>query len=196
MKLLHQIFLDKLICHRLHIQDDAAAENGRQKRIYIRCQQQNNRIGRRFLQGFQNRVLRLRCHLLRLVDNINLIGTAVGLDAHIVIDLRTDVIDTDGIRLFMCHMNNIGMVVRQRLLAGMTFLTRLRPLLFTLQRHSKDPRNELLAGGFLTVDDVRMGNLSRPDRILQVFLHLLLSYNVPKVSHTPSFLCTFHTNPM
>ena len=126
----------------------------------------------------------------------NLIGAAVGFDPHVIIDLRTDVVDTDGIRLFMRHMNNIGMVVRQRLFAGMTFLTRLRPLLFTLQRHSKDPRNELLAGGFLTIDDVRMGNLSRSDRILQVFLHLLLSYNVPKVSHTPSFLCTFHTNPM
>ena len=66
------------------------------------------------------------------VHNIDLIRAAVRLDGDIVVDLRTNIIYADGIRLLMADIDNIRLIVRQRLLTGMTFLTGLRAAFFTL----------------------------------------------------------------
>ena len=94
------------------------------------------------------------------------IRAAVRLDGNIVVNLRTNIIYADGIRLLMADIDNIRLIVRQRLFTGMTFLTRLGSALFTLQGHGKYSGNKFFAGGFFTVDDISMGNLLRRNGVL------------------------------
>lgn len=119
----HKIVPHQIIRHRLHVQYHAAAEDRRQQSIHIGGQQHDHCVLGRLFQRFQDRILRLGRHLLCLVHNIDLIGTAVWLDGDIIVDLRTNIVYADGIRLLMADIDNIRLIVRQRLFTGMTFLT-------------------------------------------------------------------------
>ena len=163
---MHEIITHQFIGYRLHVQYHATAEDRRQQRIHVRSQQHDHCILRRFLQRFQDCILRLGRHLLCLVHNIDLIRAAVRFDGDIVVDLRTNIIYADGIGLLMADIDNVRLVVRQRLLTGMAFLTRLGSALFTLQGHGKYSGNKFFAGGFFTVDDISMGNLLRRNGVL------------------------------
>ena len=105
--------------------------------FYIIGQKHDHCIFRRLLDCLQQRVLRLKCQLLRLVDDINLVRTAVRLDHHIVNELLADFIDADGVRLFMLHINDIRMILALCLFTGRAFHTGLDPVLLALKRHRK-----------------------------------------------------------
>ena len=166
MQLLHQIVSHQIVRYRLHVQYHATAENRRQQRIHVRSQQHDHCILGRLLQCFQDCILRLGRHLLCLIHNIDLIRAAVRLDGDIVVDLRTDIVHADGIRLLVADVNDVRLIVRQRLLTGMTFLAWLRSALFTLQGHGEYSGNEFLAGRLFTVNNISMGNLFRRNGIL------------------------------
>ena len=87
-------------------------------------------------------------------------------NADIVIDLTANIFYADGIRLFMSDVNNIRLVITHSLLTGMAFTTRLCLPFFTLQCHCKDTGNKLFAGVAFSIDNIRMRNLIRRNRIL------------------------------
>ena len=68
--------------------------------------------------------MRLGRHLLRLIHDIDLVGAGIGLHAHVAADLHAHVVHADRVRLFMGNLDDVGMVVGQRLLAGMASLAR------------------------------------------------------------------------
>ena len=179
---LHQIFFHQLICHRAHVQNHTPALNGGQQCLQTGGQDHDDAVFRRLLQGLQQCILCLHGHLLALTDDINLVRTAVRLDGHIIVDLGTDVVYTDGVGLFMYQPDNIRLILRECLLTGTAFLTGLNPLtavlLFTLQRHGKELCYKFFSRTALAVDNICMGNFSQTDRILQMLFDRVLPDDV------------------
>ena len=81
-------------------------------------QKQDDSICRRFLDCFQQCILCLLVHFFRLIHNIHFVAAAVWFYHNIVIDLGTDIVHPDGIRLFVGYINDIGLIMIHRLFAG------------------------------------------------------------------------------
>lgn len=94
-----------------------------QEDILIRCQKQDHRIGGWLLNGLQQRILCLDRHFLCFIHNIDLVIAAVGPYHNSIIDLLPDIIHANAGRLLMGHMDQVRMVPRQHLPAGMTLHT-------------------------------------------------------------------------
>ena len=124
--MLHEIFLHKTIIHHFQIQTHTPGTDRRKKTVDITCQQYDHRIFRWLLDSFQNGILCLYCHHLRIRNNVDLIRTAVRLDIHIMDNLFTHLINTDAARLLMSHCDDIRMILADHLLTGITGHTRFR----------------------------------------------------------------------
>ena len=143
-QLLHQVFADQLIADIAQLQHDTSGSDGRKKLLCILSQKKNHRILRWLFQCLQQCILRLRRHQICLRHNINLIWSLIRLDLNIVIQLCTNVIHTDRIRLLMLHPDYIRMIATICLFAGMTLVTRRTSLFLTKQRLCKKRCQHLL----------------------------------------------------
>ena len=181
--MLHQIFLHKTVIHHLQIQTHTSGTDRRKKTVDIACQQHDHRIFRRFLDSFQNGILRLHCHHLRIRNDINLIRTAVRLDIHITHNLVTHLVNADASRLLMSYCNDIRMILADHLLTGITSHTRFRLSRFALQRCRKSPRTKLLAGSRFPCKNIRVGYLTCLYRILQMPDYIVMADDVMKSCH-------------
>ena len=68
--------------------------------------------------GGSSIVLCLLVHFFRLIHNIHFVAAAVWFYHNIVIDLGTDIVHPDGIRLFVGYIDDIGLIMIHRLFAG------------------------------------------------------------------------------
>ena len=168
---MHQKLLNLAVLNRLHIQDNTPAQYCRQKRIYIRRENQYNHILRRLLQCFQQSILGLNRHLLALIHNINFLRAAVRFNCHSPINLTANILHSDGSRLLMGNKNNIRLVASQSLLTGMAFLAWFNPLpALTLQSHCKGFGYKFFSGIFLPINNISMRYLIHCYGILQMLL--------------------------
>ena len=127
-------------------------------------------------------------HFFRLFNQINLIRSLIGLDSHIVIDLRADILYTDAVRFFMRNPDNIRMVFRKCLSARTANLTGLFPLSGTLQRHGENPRDKFFTGIAFSVDNIGMRYFLKFQRSLQMLADLFLPDNILKSRHVTHLL--------
>ena len=81
--------------------------------------------------------MRLLVHLLSLVHDVDLVGTGIGLNADIVVDLPADIVHGDGGRLLMGEVDDIGLVPAYGLTAGVADAAGLCALLLALQSHGE-----------------------------------------------------------
>mgnify|MGYP000864995590 CR=1 FL=1 len=125
----------------------------------IRRQQENNRIGGRLLDRLQESILRLLIHLLRLIDDIDLVIAVVGPDDDVAVDLAANVIHGDGSRLLMGQVDNIRLIVTHGLPTVMAVSAGIRPLLLAEQGLSEGLRQHPLPGSLLFADDIGMRDL-------------------------------------
>ena len=99
-------------------------------------------------------------------NNVDLIWTAVWFYCDVIVDLCTNIIYGNRIWLLMLQINDIRLVLIQRLSAGMTFHTWFRSLFLTLQCHCKCFCDHFLSAEIRSIQNICMGNLSHRNCIL------------------------------
>ena len=118
------------IPQRLQLKLHTARKNRWQKCLFICRNQDHNRIRRRLLDRLKERVLGLYRHFLGFINDIDLIITAVGPDHNRVVDLLSDIVNTDAGGFFMRQIDQIRVASRQNLLTRMAAHARFASSLF------------------------------------------------------------------
>ena len=155
----------------------------RQKCIQIICEKNNDCICRRLLDSFQKSVLRLLRHFVGFRNNVYLMLTAVWLDLDIIIELLTNIIDTDA-RFFMSNVADIRMIAGLCLMTGLASVAGIGVwMFFTLKRLCKGVCQHTASGTGFSVDNVGVRDISCLDCCLEMLLCLLLSYDIFKICH-------------
>ena len=87
----------------------------------------------------------------------------------------------------MGHPDDVRVVLREQLLAGVTFHAGILAALLAEQRHGKCSRHSLLADSPLSRQNISVGNSPVPDCLLEMVSDQLMSENVLKSCHRVSF---------
>ena len=185
LHLFHQIFFDQLIFDISQLQHYTSGTNRGKKNLRILCQKQDHRISRRLLDRLQQRILRLYTHHICIWYNIDLIFAAVWLDHNIIVDLLSDVINTDRIWFFVCHPDNIRLIIRCCLFAGLALsacVSVFIPVL-TLQAHSEQICQKSFSGTFFPIQNICMGNFICFYCIFDILYNIFMSNYIFKTAH-------------